>query len=98
MYTAFDRLVSDKVFAATMEIETNQFLKKLAEGSMAKYEETVTTLSNVYNGRPPKEIDTRIRYLLKKIDKTQKDIELYEAKITEAKQMVITAWEDCNSS
>ncbi|KAI7856021.1 RNA12 protein-domain-containing protein [Circinella umbellata] len=98
MYTAFDRLVSDKVFAATMEIETNQFLKKLAEDSIAKFEETVTSLSNIYNGRPPKEIDTRIRYLLKKIDKTQKDIELYEAKITEAKQMVITAWEDCNSS
>ena len=46
MYTAFDRLVSDKVFAATMEIETNQFLKKLAEDSIAKFEETVTSLFN----------------------------------------------------
>ncbi|KAI9274452.1 RNA12 protein-domain-containing protein [Phascolomyces articulosus] len=98
MYTAFDRLVSDKVFAATMEIETNEYLKKLAEASIAKYEETVTSLSNIYNGRPPKEIDTRIRFLLKKIDKTQKAIEVYETRIIEAKQMVVTAWEDCTSS
>ncbi|KAI9497812.1 RNA12 protein-domain-containing protein [Zychaea mexicana] len=98
MYTAFDRLVSDKVFAATMEIETNQYLKKLAEDSISKFEETVTSLSNIYNGKPPKEINNRINYLLSKIDKTQKDIETYERRITEARNMVTVAWEDCTSS
>ncbi|KAI8145832.1 RNA12 protein-domain-containing protein [Fennellomyces sp. T-0311] len=98
MYTAFDRLVSDKVFAATMEIETNQYLKKVAEEQMTKYEETVQSLSQIYNGKTPREINGRISYLLKKIEKTQKDIEAYEARITDAKSLVVTAWEDCTSS
>ena len=98
MYAAFDRLVSDKVFAATMEIETNQYLKKVAEDKMVKFEDTVRSLSEVYNGKTPREISGRITYLLRKIDKTQKEIEIYEARIDEAKNLVAIAWEDCASS
>ncbi|ORY96952.1 RNA12 protein-domain-containing protein [Syncephalastrum racemosum] len=96
-YTVFDRLVTDDVFAASMEIESNTYLKKSAEQSIAKLEETILSLSHIYNGKPPREINTRITYLLGKVSSTQKLIESYETRITEAKQVVKNAWKD-NSS
>lgn len=80
-----------------MEIETNQYLKNIAEESLEKLQGTVESLSRIYNGKPPREIDTRIRYLLGKIASTQKLIETYEAKINEAKGVVSNTWKDCGS-
>lgn len=96
-YTVFDRLVTDDVFSASMEIESNTYLKKSAEQTIAKLEDTIRSLSQVYNGKPPREINTRISYLLGKVSATQKLIESYETRITEAKQLVKSAWKD-NSS
>ncbi|KAI7867395.1 RNA12 protein-domain-containing protein [Spinellus fusiger] len=93
-YTVFSRLVSDNVFSATMEIESNTQLKKISETNIAKFEETITTLSNVYGGRPPREIDTRIRSLLAKVAATQKLIEEYEAHISESKKIIEKDWKD----
>ncbi|KAG0174792.1 mitochondrial escape protein 2 [Apophysomyces sp. BC1015] len=93
-YTVFNRLVSDSVFAASMEIETNKSLKKAAEKELAKYEDKILSLSQVYNGRPPREIDTRIRHLLTKVATYQKRVEQYEANIKNAKEAVSKAWED----
>ncbi|KAF7727906.1 mitochondrial escape protein 2 [Apophysomyces ossiformis] len=93
-YTVFNRLVSDTQFAASMEIETNTNLKKLAEQELAKYEEKILSLSQVYNGRPPREIDARIRQLLTKVAKCQKRLEQYEANIEYAKEVVGKDWED----
>ncbi|CDH60396.1 rna12 protein [Lichtheimia corymbifera JMRC:FSU:9682] len=94
MYTVFDRLVADTVFNASMEIESHQFLKSSTEESLAKLQDTVIQLSRVYNGKPPKEFDTRIRYLLSKIGKLQKDIETYEKSIADNKKLLVTSWED----
>lgn len=96
MYTVFDRLVADTVFKASMEIESQQFLKSSTEESLAKLQDTVIQLSRVYNGKPPKEFDTRIRYLLSKIGKMQKDIETYEKSIADNKKLLVTSWEDAS--
>lgn len=96
-YTVFDRLVSDSVFSASMEIETNNYLKKIADDTITKLEDTVGSLSRIYNGKPPKEIERRIKYLLKKIASNQEAIEAYEQRIQEAKRVVASSWEDCGS-
>lgn len=96
MYTVFNRLVADTVFNASMEIESQQFLKSSTEESLAKLQESVIQLSRVYNGKPPKEFDTRIRYLLSKIGKMQKDIETYEKSIADNKKLLVTSWEDAS--
>lgn len=80
-----------------MEIETNNYLKKIADDTITKLEDTVGSLSRIYNGRPPKEIERRIQYLLRKIADTQKSIETYEQRIQEAKHVVASSWEDCGS-
>ncbi|KAI9027400.1 RNA12 protein-domain-containing protein [Phycomyces nitens] len=93
-YTAFKRLTADSVFAASMDIEYNTQLRKIAEANIAKYEDNIIALSNVYYGRPPREINDRIRALLAKVAKTQKLIEEYEANISEAKKIISKDWQD----
>ncbi|KAI8390823.1 RNA12 protein-domain-containing protein [Radiomyces spectabilis] len=93
-YTVFHRLVMDSVFAASMEIETNQQLKKTAEDSIAKFEDTIEHLSKIYNGRPPQEIDQRIKFLLQKVKTTQKQLEGYEKAIANGKEIISKAWQD----
>lgn len=76
-----------------MEVESNMTLKKQSETDMAKLENTIDKLTNI-NGtnRPPKEIETRIRFLLTKVTKIQKLIEDYDQKITVAKEVISTSW------
>ncbi|KAI9322119.1 RNA12 protein-domain-containing protein [Dichotomocladium elegans] len=97
MYTVFRRLVDDPMFSASMEIESHQFLKKQNEETIAHLQETVINLSQVYNGRPPREIETRIKYLLGKIAKLQKDIEASEKHIADAQQAIIRSWKDTDA-
>lgn len=76
-----------------MEIETNMYLKKQAEESMAKLEDTIEKLSNINQpNRPPREVDARIRYLLTKLISVQKSIEQYDAAIKSAKEDVSKSW------
>lgn len=76
-----------------MEIETNMYLKKQAEESMAKLEDTIEKLSNINQpNRPPREVDARIRYLLTKLTSVQKSIEQYDAAIKSAKEDVSKSW------
>ncbi|KAI8968296.1 RNA12 protein-domain-containing protein [Mycotypha africana] len=90
-YTVFNRLVSDTVFAASMEIDNNMVLKKKAEQEMTKLEDTIQKLASI-SPKPPKEIDERIRYLLSKLQAMEKSIEEYDANISKAKKIVSEAW------
>ncbi|KAG0743806.1 hypothetical protein G6F57_005001 [Rhizopus arrhizus] len=92
-YTVFNRLLSDTVFASSMEIEVNMFLKKQEEEKMAKLEDTIERLSNISQpNRPPREIEARIRYLLTKLTSLQKSIEQHDLAIKNAKEIVARDW------
>jgi hypothetical protein len=92
-YTVFNHLVADPIFNASMEIETNMFLKKNAEADIAKLENTIEKLTNINQpNKPPKEIEPRIKYLLAKVVATEKAIEGYDAKIRQAKDAISKAW------
>ncbi|GAA5796012.1 RNA12 protein-domain-containing protein [Helicostylum pulchrum] len=92
-YTVFNRLVSDTVFAASMEVECNMALKKQSETEMTKLENNIEKLTNINaTNKPPKEVQVRIQYLLTKLASIQNLIENYDKKIKDAKEVISTAW------
>lgn len=96
-YTVFDRLVSDSVFAASMEVESNTVLKKQSEAEITKLEDQIEKLMHIYQpNKPPKEIETRVRFLLNKVVAVQKQIEQYDANIKSAKEIISTNWVECS--
>ncbi|RCI03787.1 mitochondrial escape protein 2 [Rhizopus stolonifer] len=92
-YAVFRRILSDTVFASSMEIEANMFLKKQAEENITKLEDTIERLANISQpNRPPREIEARIRYLLTKLTALQKLIEQHDAAVKTAKEIVSKDW------
>lgn len=62
---------------------------------MAKLEDNIEKLTNINHGnRPPKEIETRIKFLLGKVASTQKLIEEYDANIKAAKEYISKSWDE----
>ncbi|KAI8066496.1 RNA12 protein-domain-containing protein [Gongronella butleri] len=92
-YTVFKRLLEDKVFAASMEIESATGMKKIMDDKLAKLQQQVIDLSQTYGGKPPKEIDTRIRYLLGKIKALQTKVDGYEKTIKDNKALIVKFWD-----
>ncbi|ORX62891.1 hypothetical protein DM01DRAFT_1330999 [Hesseltinella vesiculosa] len=91
-YTVFKRLLQDRVFAASMEIESATAMKKIMDEKLAKIEQQIIELSNVYGGRPPKEIDQHIRYLLTKVKVLNAKVEGYDKTIKDNKALVVKYW------
>ncbi|KAI8641214.1 RNA12 protein-domain-containing protein [Parasitella parasitica] len=98
-YTVFNRLVSDTIFAASMEVETNMALKKQSEADIAKLEDNINKLTNINSpNRPPKEIEARIKFLLAKVASIQKLIEEYDNNIKTGKDVISKAWVDSDDN
>ncbi|KAG1501423.1 hypothetical protein G6F47_003208 [Rhizopus delemar] len=94
-YTVFRRLLSDTVFASSLEIESNMSLKKQAEESISKLENTIEKLFNINQpNKPPREIQERIHYLLTKLSSLQQSIEQYDEAIKDAKISVSKDWKE----
>lgn len=86
---AFALLASDKVFSAKMELDRLTFLAAEEKKNIEKAEEELARLQEL----PPvqvKEIESRIRYLLRKIQGSQWNIELFEADMGKVKQILKT--------
>ena len=84
---AFAQLADDKVFSAQMELRRLTFLSGEEKTIIEKAEEELTR----FKALPPahaKEIETRIRYLLKKIQTSQRKIESYEVEIGNVKDIL----------
>ncbi|CAO3589006.1 unnamed protein product [Absidia cylindrospora] len=96
-YSVFQQLLNDTVFAASMEIETYTYLKKVADEKLAKLQDQIVELSQIYNGRPPREIDQRIRYLLAKVKTLQTNVETYEKNIKDNMAIVSSTWTEQKS-
>lgn len=86
---AFALLVGDKVFNAKMELGRLLFLIGERKKRIEKAEDELAKLKEL----PPKqikEIEPRIRYLLKKIQTSQTNIELFESQMAMVKEVLKT--------
>jgi hypothetical protein len=74
---AFALLVGDKVFSAKMELGRFTFLSAEEKKNIEKAEEELARLKELPAAQI-KELETRIRYLLKRIQKSQRSIEQFD--------------------
>ena len=75
--SAFALLAGDKVFSAKMELGRLTFLSGVEKKNIEKAEEELARLKELPAGQI-KEIEPRIRYLLKKIQASQRNIEQFD--------------------
>ncbi|KAG0317887.1 mitochondrial escape protein 2 [Dissophora globulifera] len=95
---AFQEILSDSGFAAVMEVDSNTFLEKQEMANVAKWEGELKELSNLLHqdgswifggGRVPKEVDSRVKWLMKKLAESHVKIEKYEQDMGVAKKTVL---------
>ncbi|KAG0308195.1 mitochondrial escape protein 2 [Dissophora globulifera] len=96
---AFQEILADIGFAAVMELESLSYLEKDEMTKVAKYENELKDLSNLLHkdgswlfggGSVPKEVDTRVKWLMKKLAESHAKIERYEQETLEAKKAVLS--------
>lgn len=84
---AFQEIILDTGFAATMDLDTVTFLEKTETANVVKWENELKELSHLLHrdgswffggGRVPKEVDTRVKWLMKKLAESHAKIEQYE--------------------
>ncbi|KAG0237717.1 mitochondrial escape protein 2 [Actinomortierella wolfii] len=94
---AFRELLADSGFAAVMTLDTLSFLEKIEQANVTKYETELRELSSLLHqdgswifggGRVPKEVDTRVKWLMKKLAASHAKIEGYEQETSKAKLVV----------
>ncbi|KAF9951110.1 mitochondrial escape protein 2 [Mortierella alpina] len=94
---AFQEILSDEGFAAFMDLESSTFLEKDESTKVAKWEAELRELSNLLHqdgswffggGRVPKEVDVRIKWLMKKLAESHAKIEQYEQETTKSKKQI----------
>ncbi|KAK3846721.1 MAG: RNA12 protein-domain-containing protein [Linnemannia gamsii] len=94
---AFQNILSDIGFTAVMDLESATHLEKEEMVKVAKWEAELKELSNLrhtdgswlFGGRRvPKEVDTRVKWLMKKLAESHAKVEKYEQEASEAKKAV----------
>ncbi|KAG0334793.1 mitochondrial escape protein 2 [Podila horticola] len=104
---AFQEIISDEGFAAVMDLESSTFLEKEEMVKVAKWEGELRELSNLLHtdgawifggGRTPKEVATRVKWLMKKLAESHGKIEKYEQEANTAKKAVATLGAAAQSS
>ncbi|KAF9913269.1 mitochondrial escape protein 2 [Linnemannia zychae] len=94
---AFQAILSDVGFTAVMDLESSTHLEKEEMIKVAKWEAELKELSNLLHtdgswlfggGRVPKEVDTRVKWLMKKLAESHTKVEKYEQEATQAKKAV----------
>ena len=84
---AFALLVGDKVFSAKMELGRFTFLSAYEKKNIEKAEEELTRFKELPAGQI-KELEPRIRYLLKKIQTSQRNIEQFDYEMGVLKEIL----------
>ena len=84
---AFALLANDKVFGAKMELGRLTFLQGEERKKIEKAEEELVRLRDLPPGQV-REIEARIRYVLKKIQASQRDIEVYDMQLAQVKEVL----------
>lgn len=75
-----------------MDLQSYNYLITATKDDIKSYEEEIDKLSKPFSGRAPREVETRIRYLLKKLADGQKAIESYEAEVKKSKDIISNSW------
>ncbi|KAF8962253.1 mitochondrial escape protein 2 [Entomortierella lignicola] len=105
--SVFREIVADKSFAAVMDLETNTFLDKEEMLKVAKWEGELRELSKLLHkdgswffggGRIPKEVDTRVKWLMKKLAESHAKIEEHEKDMGVAKKVVASQAQEIRNS
>jgi hypothetical protein len=84
---AFALLAGDRVFNAKMELGRLTVLAAEEKKNIEKAEEELERLKELPAGQI-KEIETRIRYLLKKIQASQRNIEVFDGEMGRVKEIL----------
>ncbi|KAG0247597.1 mitochondrial escape protein 2 [Mortierella polycephala] len=96
-HAAFREILKDIGFSAVMDLESATYLEKEEMVKVAKWEAELKELSNLLHkdgswifggGRVPKEVDTRVKWLLKKLAESHAKVEKYEQEAVNAKKAV----------
>ncbi|KAF9357188.1 mitochondrial escape protein 2 [Mortierella sp. AD094] len=100
IYTAaFQNILEDVGFSAVMEIESASRLQKEEMANVAKWEAELKDLASLLKndgswmfggGRVPKEIDTRVKWLMAKLADSHAKVEKYEQDIAAARKAIAT--------
>ncbi|KAF9175986.1 mitochondrial escape protein 2 [Mortierella sp. AD011] len=105
--SAFKEIASDKSFAAVMDLETSIYLDKEEMAKVAKWEGELRELSKLLHkdgswffggGSVPKEVDTRVKWLMKKLAESHVKIAKYEQDMVLAKKAVAVEAKDIKKS
>ncbi|KAG0001952.1 mitochondrial escape protein 2 [Entomortierella chlamydospora] len=98
IYTAaFQNILEDVGFCAVMEIESTSRLQKEEMANVAKWEAELKDLASLLKndgswmfggGRVPKEVDTRVKWLMAKLADSHAKIEKYEQDISAARKTI----------
>jgi len=84
---AFALLASDNVFSAKMELGRLTFLQAEEKKNIEKAEEELVRLRELPLAQA-REIEARIRYVLKKIQASQRNIEIYDTQMAQVKEVL----------
>ncbi|KAF9364783.1 mitochondrial escape protein 2 [Mortierella sp. NVP85] len=96
---AFQEILLDDGFAAVMDLETVTFLEKVEMTNITKWEGELRELSHLLHqdgswffggGRIPKEVDTRVKWLMKKLAESHAKVEKYEQDMGRLKEAVLS--------
>ncbi|CAG8521540.1 7567_t:CDS:10 [Funneliformis caledonium] len=95
---AFAEISLDRLFAATMELQTTQHLLSLENNKIKKYEDELEKLGSLFvkidgkwlfgNGNVPETVDHRVKFLLSLLKKSHVRTEAYQKQIEELRKVI----------
>jgi hypothetical protein len=95
---AFTEIISDGLFAATMELQTAEYLLSLENNKIKKYEDELEKLGTLFvktdgkwlfgSGHVPEPVEHRVKFLLSLLKKRHIRAEEYQNRIEELKKVV----------
>ncbi|CAG8445265.1 12975_t:CDS:10 [Acaulospora morrowiae] len=83
---AFQRICSDSLFAATMELQTSQYLYSYETDKIKKYEEELVSLGQLFS--IPPEVEQRRKFLLEMTKRRHAKVEKYQREIDSLKKVI----------
>ncbi|CAG8677701.1 11945_t:CDS:2, partial [Dentiscutata heterogama] len=95
---AFIQIISDSLFAATMELQTAQFMLSLETGKINKCEEELEKLGHLFvkqegkwllgGGHVPASVEERVKFLLARLQKHHVSAEKWQTEVDRLKKVV----------
>ncbi|CAG8791481.1 24037_t:CDS:2, partial [Racocetra persica] len=98
---AFEHILSDSIFAATMELQTAQYMLSLETGKINKFEEELEKLGQLFvkqegkwllgGGHVPASVNERVKFLLSRLQKSHTNAEKWQLEVDRLKKVVASS-------